>query len=442
MECRAICCCLVLFAAQSAVLVALPSDAQILDEGQVVVNADPSLVVGIDGFGRRTNSGVDDGPYDSVTLGVERDGDGDISLSGGASLSTQTLTVAVEGRGILRVSDGSTLYSDEASLAATQFSDRGEVVVQGPGSRWENSGTILLDPTKIGLLSATITVEDGGVVETGDLVGPSGDIPSEWINVRGPGSRLDSAGVIDLGSDAAGPMLAVSDGGVVTAARSILGGGQPAIDNPTENFVVEGAGSLLRAGNTIRGNGEMIVRDGGRVESTSATLDHQSFSVNEIDGPGSAWVVSGPLVMGVGEGNSDGISVSNGGLLSTGDAEVGLGSGGAVVTVTGVGSRWTNRGRLQLGDGEDFLAARVTVGAGGVVTNTGATIECEDGRSGAFDCAVWVDGAGSVWQSTGSVFVGGDENGPTRRGSVRIINDGCRDGRWPGHCLGSGHRRT
>ena len=88
-----------------------------------------------------------------------------------------------------------------------------------------------------------------------------------------------------------------------------------------------------------------------------------------------------------------------------------------MVTVDGTGSTWTNTFSLFVGDSG---TGALTIQNGGKVTNTGGTIGSNAGSNGM----ATVDGAGSTWTNNNNLFVGGDIIGPGGTGLLRIQNGG------------------
>ena len=102
----------------------------------------------------------------------------------------------------------------------------------------------------------------------------------------------------------------------------------------------------------------------------------------------------------IGDSTTGKLTIQNGGTLSNGLGEVGVGFGAVgTVTVDGAGSSWTNSANLILGD---TGAGTLTVQNGGKVSNVIGLLGSNAGSAGT----ATVDGAGSSWSSSGGLFVG------------------------------------
>ncbi|GAG11431.1 unnamed protein product, partial [marine sediment metagenome] len=127
----------------------------------------------------------------------------------------------------------------------------------------------------------------------------------------------------------------------------------------------------------------------------------------------------GELFVGV-SGSGD-LTISNGGLVENTVGYIGTfpGSTGSTVTVDGAGSTWTNSGDLVVGyygSGE----LKLTISNGGHVGSHHGSIARYAGSSGD----VTVDGPGSSWTNSGSLYVGGSESSAGGAGELTVSNGG------------------
>lgn len=147
------------------------------------------------------------------------------------------------------------------------------------------------------------------------------------------------------------------------------------------------------------GTGALDVLDGASVSGASGTVGQAAVGTATISGTGSAWRNTGSLTVGFDANGS--LSVERGGLLTSGDASFGVAGSSAVgsVAVTGAGSKWVNAGSMTVGG---FGSGRLTVSDGGVVTTGDTVVAGLLSPSGA----VIVSGSGSAFQVDGTLAIG------------------------------------
>ena len=279
--------------------------------------------------------------------------------------------------------------TDIGNVAGSQ----GAVTVTGAGSSWTNGGLLSVGTNGTGAL----TIANGGAVSnTNGFIGFATGSQGA-TTVTGTGSSWTNSGLLSVGNSGTGA-LTIANGGVVSNTNGFIGlatGSQGAV-------TVTGAGSswtnsgLLSVGNS--GTGALTVENGGAVSSGPLTIGQSGTGTLSI---GNGGVVSSGLLF-VGQSGTGTLIIENGGILTTtipgADIGEGAGSQGAV-TVTGVGSTWTNSGLLSVGTNG---TGALTIANGGVVSNTNGFIGFATGSQGA----VTVTGAGSTWTNSGDLFVG------------------------------------
>ena len=107
------------------------------------------------------------------------------------------------------------------------------------------------------------------------------------------------------------------------------------------------------------------------------------------------------------------LRITNGGTVRSGAGYVGYSAGGSgTVAVDGAGSTWASSGSLYLGYAGN---ATLTVTNGSAVASGAGYVGYSTGGSGA----VAVDGAGSTWASSGSLYLGNQGNA-----TLKITNGG------------------
>jgi T5SS/PEP-CTERM-associated repeat protein len=152
----------------------------------------------------------------------------------------------------------------------------------------------------------------------------------------------------------------------------------------------------------------LLVENGGALTSSVGAVGNgldmwSSNNVAVIRGPGSVWDAVGGMWVGVaGPGNS--LVISNGGLVVSGDGEVGVNANGSsnnAVVVSDSGSAWKCAGSLLLGQATVYNSLVISNGAQVVDAS------CEIGVAAPSSSnTVVVTGSGSVWSNEGAVVVG------------------------------------
>jgi T5SS/PEP-CTERM-associated repeat protein len=289
-------------------------------------------------------------PNQNVTVNLDIDG-------------TSIMGAGYRGAGSLTVADGKVLNSSLGYLGYGSGST-GTASVNGPGSKWVISGALTVGQGGNGFLSIT----GGGAVSSN-----GGAINRGKVTVAGAGSvwTTTTLGISAFGFGAPPELLITSGGKVVTSGSGPF----------------PGLPSSTGIGSSSFGNGKVT-----------------------IEGAGSAWVHSGSLTI-AGDGSS--LNVTSGGnLVTVGGAiasEFGLGSSPSV-TITGAGSTWANSGSLSIGASSfgSSLSATFTISAGASVSNMAAGIGGGFSPGGKAPIVTVTD-AGSKWTTT-DLFLGDRQN--------------------------------
>ncbi|MBE3098135.1 MAG: autotransporter-associated beta strand repeat-containing protein, partial [Planctomycetes bacterium] len=246
----------------------------------------------------------------------------------------------------------------------------------------------------------------------------------------GPGEGFAGWGFIDDHVDCQGAITA-STGGFITLLSGLMVSGAGAVDLGTGDLYVNDSlsgvfGGSLKAtvvyvGSSNSAAGAMNVQNGGQVSSSYGYLgfDSGSNGTATVDGSGSNWTSSGDLYVGLsGTGT---LNVQNGGQVSNANGYLGAYSGSnGTATVDGSGSKWTNSGYLYVGYFSDMGTGTLNILNGGQVCNTTGHLGYNSDSNGT----ATVDGIGSLWNNTGSLYVGGNEFWTGGTGSVTVKNGG------------------
>ena len=334
---------------------------------------------------------------------------GEVTVQGVGSTWTNSgeLSIASSGAGTVDVAGGGAV-SSVGGVVAHYSGSTGTVTIDGAGSMWTSSDTVYVGLSGDG----TLNVTDGGTVETsfaylGDLSGSTGT-----ATVDGISSRWTISGNLAVGEDGAGT-LNLLNGGEVIASGSVETGDLGSIlfnsGTLTTTTLRADAADLLGTG-AIHTNG--LVGDIGGVDLVFDETHGASDTVLVDDQPGQNLTVhldlsgvknAGQLSVGYRTAGSmrvaDGVEVQ-----TSGGCDIGYEAGSTgMVTIDGSGSSWTNSGSVYVGRSG---AGTLNVAGGGVVESGYAYL----GESLNSNGAATVDGSGSSWTSL-VLTVGGNGDG-------------------------------
>ncbi|OJW75877.1 autotransporter domain-containing protein [Thiobacillus sp. 65-1402] len=217
------------------------------------------------------------------------------------------------------------------------------------------------------------------------------------MTLDGAGSSWSSSGVLTLGYYGNGT-LSISNGG----AANVAGGtGTTVLANysgssGTLDIGAGGAAGILNAAAVYGGAGTATLnfnhsdsayhftRDGSA--SGTAIAIHGSTSVNHV-GSGTTILTGNSSYSGTTTVDRGMLAIRSGGAVSDTEGYIGRNAGGSgTVTVDGAGSRWSNSGSLYVGDSGSGMLAIGNGGAVSVAGGTGTvTLANYSGSSGTLD---------------------------------------------------------
>ncbi|WP_208948417.1 autotransporter domain-containing protein [Segnochrobactrum spirostomi] len=373
--------------------------------GGSVTSAGATLADGLGSTGQATLSGGTSQWTNTGALVVGGGGIGTLSLDGGASLSTDSLTIG--------------------SLAAVGSS---RVTVDGSGSHLTSTGSLIVGNFGTGSLA----VQAGGRVSAdGAIIGRHSDSSAV---VTGSGSTW-TTGNLQVGGDVSDPTgtlghgtLTVSNGGEVVSTAAQLG----AVAGAQGTVIVDGAGSLWQVnGGSLsvgfNGTGDLTIRNGASVSSSNATIGSNAASQGSatVAGTGSHWTSSGNIY--VGNGGNGSLSVENGGVVSAVDGYVATLTGStSSLSVTGANAAANFSGVFIAGYSTGTVAT-VTLSNGGQIRGVQGTLGDLAGSSGTMS----VSGRGSQWSAfvdTNVSYSGYMNVGRLGTGSLSITDGGAVTG--------------
>lgn len=343
---------------------------------------------------------------------------GELTIIGSSStwINTGFLYVGTYGNGTMNIEDGGSVFSSGGWVSSGST-----VSVTGTGSTWTSSG----DLTVAHFGQGTLDITDGGSVFNydgyiGDETGATGE-----VTVTGPGSTWTCSRFLYLGDYGSHGTLNIEDGGLVYNADSCyVGAGSGSGGARASGTVtVTGQGSTWINGHNLylggtASDGTLDINHGGAVFSENCYID----GVATVTGAGSTWTNDRYLEVGS-DGNGE-LNIEDGATVSSKYGYIGdRGASTGIVTVTGANSRWINLGETNY-DGKLIVG---NAGDGTLYINNGGLVSsniCNIGEDLGSLGAVTVAGAGSVWNNSGDLHVGGRDLNAGGSGDLSVLDSG------------------
>lgn len=277
-------------------------------------------------------------------LGVPSEHTTFLNVTDGAVLNAVLMNLAYSGKGIVNI-DNATVNMDSIA-SGYGLGSEGVALVSG-----ENASLNIGGLMQFGISGKSTTrIEKGAYFITGGSANLGLASTGEGaVVVSGTGSRWDALTNIYLGVAGKG-VISIEDGGVVDSNNVVMAywGTAEALIN------VSGAGSLWSSKGTTThandGKSHISITDSGKahLETIYASYGADAYSTTLVSGAQSELTVDGILLIGVG-GTSHllaqkGASV-NAGYGAAGNGATAVGS----ITVTGEGTKFTNTGEMAIG---------------------------------------------------------------------------------------------
>jgi T5SS/PEP-CTERM-associated repeat protein len=346
--------------------------------------------------------------FQTVPAQLVSDG-GTLLINGTATNLLSHLIVGTNGPNTSLIISNGGAVSNATGIVGRNFGSSNNLVrVTGSGSRWNNSGELVIGTN--GTANLLIITNGGLVMSAAGTLGYSLSGSNNQAIVTGPGSFWSNRLSAVVGNFGRAARLIITNGGRVEDSFGAIGFNFFGRDS---EVIVTGANSRwtnrgdLWVGNYGAG-ARLTITNGGRVVNTLGMLGMQmdaSNNVVRLDGLGSMWLNSSNIMVGSNSAGNQ-LLISNGALCTDYSCQIGLSnlSTNNTVTVTGPGSKWVHAADLYLG----------TFGHGNrfVLTNAG-TVESDNGYVGLLgsnNFAV-ITGPGSVWSNGISLYVGRYGNG-------------------------------
>jgi T5SS/PEP-CTERM-associated repeat protein len=318
---------------------------------------------------------------EALTIGEQVGSTGLVTVSGATSrlIVPADLFPGRNGNGTLRVENGAVVTTNR--LAVANGNGTGLVVISGPGSRLESTGSDGRSGAD-GAGQGTIIVENGGAFTHGVFMhGGGGPGARGDFIVRGTGSTMTTQ-FLHLGDGGGTGTLRVENGGVVTCSGGIDLTRFSA--NSVASLTVDGAGSVFNAGNLATSNGGLgtiVIENGGRINLTGEM---------NAGWPGSrqTWTVRG-----------SGSTAQFGSIFRVNDAQ-------SVQIRVESGATWNSTDRLELANNAATSVNLLVTGTGSTMTLAGELAS----NSGA--AAVEVSNGATLTALNGFRLGGGYTNAP------------------------------
>ncbi len=342
---------------------------------------------------------------------------GVVTVTGSGTIwsNSSNLFVGDYGRGELIISNGATVFAGSSTFIAAASNSTGRALVSGAGSVWTNAASLYVGYVGDGSLMVT----NGGAVYSGSSTIGWGDESSGKATVTGSNSLWQVRGSLNI----EGGSLDVLSGGVVASSGVMLSANSDSVATLTvagADSVLDSASGSISLG-SASGTELLSITNGGVVNSSRAVIGMSgSDSSALVSGEGSVWNNSGDFYVGYMGGLANAttgqVTIAAGGVVNSGSGYIGAGFFGAApgaVTVSGAGSAWNNETNLYVGAG--YGVGLLDVSEGGTLTSTTGYVGFITGSTGM----VTIADSGSVWTNDASLYVG--YNGV---GTLNITNNG------------------
>jgi T5SS/PEP-CTERM-associated repeat protein len=284
------------------------------------------------------------------------------------------------------------------------------VRVTDPGSVWSNHWDVCVGWS--GSVNQVMIDSGGVVVNNNGCLGVYQASSNNLLTVTGTGSVWSNASNLYVGLGGSGDRLVITNHGAVFSAFGYVGNNTGTTNNVV---VISGSGSVwsnasdLFVGLGGSGN-QLVITNGGAVYDRVGQVGNNTVSSSNlalVTGLGSVWNSSSNLYVGLG-GSGNQLVITNGGAGSCWYGYVGNNntSSGNFVTVTGVGSVWSNANVLAIG--EFGSGNQLLIGTSGAVVSAAAYLGDQSGSTGNL---VTVTGPGALWLNGSSLSIGNNGGG-------------------------------
>lgn len=333
--------------------------------------------------------------------------------------------------GQLIITNGGYVYVGSQNFVGN-IGPSNSALVTGPGSVWTN-GQFYIGYQGQG---NSLTVADGGAVYASlASIGGFGTAAgsNNSVIVTGTGSVFSvsepSYGLI-VGTKGINNSLIVSNGGLVTATRTMIGGNPsvPGAGASNNYVIVTGNGSVLTNNNVTygitlgyqAGSNSFTISDGGKAYGPVGYVGYYtSDNTALVTGSNSEWTASSAFQLGVQAGaNGNKLTIAQSGRVNTLDGYIGNNGSSNVVVVTDSGSLLNATSGLRIGYDNGVGNVLIITNGGQVIDVTGYVGQLAPSSNNHVE----VTGNGSLWQNSGTVYVG--SNALSKGSGTVLVRDG------------------
>ena len=340
---------------------------------------------------------------------------GDISLTtGNVNVSptySVTINSALTGSANLTKGDTGTLsLGGTNTYSGTTFIDGGTLQVTGAVS---NTSQMFVGSSQS---NTGLTISGGGTVtDTHGTIGSGPGSINNVATVTGTGSKWTNSGNLNLGFDGDHNTLNIQNGGSVLADNTNIGGSASATNNALNISGLDS--SLQNTNNVVVGydgaSNSLSILDQAQASNVHAYVGYSSSADNNtvtVSGTGSLWDNTGAFFLGT-DGSGNQLSVSAGGKVTVNnqDALIGANSGSDSnkLIIQGANSEFSNSQTFYVG--RSGSNNQLLIQESGLLTTKNVRIGGGTGFSGTPNGnKATVDGAGTVWNISGTLRVGSD----------------------------------
>ncbi|WP_346897759.1 autotransporter domain-containing protein [uncultured Roseibium sp.] len=304
-----------------------------------------------------------------------------------------------------------------------------------PGEVHDVSGTETYDNFRIGYGTneiGTVNVRNGAKLITGPGESSLGGLAGSdgTVTISGAGSTWTANGQVRDGynylGDAGTATLVIDDGGSLALNRGLFG----VAGTGNTNVTVKDSGSSFQAtGDIIIGydgtaridvsNGAAFKTNGVAIGGRPNTSDAGTGTLT-VSGAGTRWTNRAGVDVGRGSGGTGTLTISDGATATMAGGV--YGESGATVLIKGENTNVT------IGDKADTSSTMWFSFTGGDITvSDGAYLYSDGGYIGGSTTALTtmkVSGPGTVWETTRRIFVGGDDGGAGGGNGVLTVSNG------------------